>query len=166
MLPFSTMTVFFLVPVQINYNYYRSSVSCLSLIHFILLPGALDIQGTPFCFFFPPADFHNLTLLSLPFWARPCSSICVAHPVVSKMMNEKREEESICSLWTDCLMEEKDSSTHYWIFMNFCHSNVTYTTVKRTYNLTQVSKSQSSEPLIFLAQISLELQSIISFLKY
>lgn len=32
----------------------------------LLLPGAFDLQGTHFCFLFPPVDFHSLTSLSTP----------------------------------------------------------------------------------------------------
>lgn len=130
MLPFNTMTIIFLLPVQTNYRSKRTRSNGKLLNSLYAAPRCFGCTRQPFCFFFPPADFHNLILLSLPFWACPCLSICVAHPVVSKMMNEKREEGSICSLWTNCLMEENDSPTHYWIFMNFCLSNVTYTTVK------------------------------------
>lgn len=88
-------------------------VRCFPLARFMLLPGALGLQGMHFCFLFPPADFHSLTLLSPPLWACPCLSICVANPVASKMVNKMKEEESICSLWTDCSMWKKDPPTHY-----------------------------------------------------
>lgn len=90
-----------------------------STARFLLPPGAFDLQGTHFCFLFPPVDFHSLTPLSAPLWPCPCVSICVAHLVVSKMVNETKEEESICSLWTDCLTWEKDLPSRFWISMNF-----------------------------------------------